>query len=81
MVQPTVPTCIEEDELAAELKKELDKEGLSYNEAHLGKIATMMSERATFPQDCSPRADSYSKLQPSTTRKLAIKSGKTIVLA
>ena len=43
--------ALSEDELAAELKKELDKEGLSYNEAHLGKIATMMSERATFPQD------------------------------
>lgn len=43
--------ALSEDELAAELKKELDKEGLSYNEARLGKIATMMSERATFPQD------------------------------
>ena len=43
--------ALSEDELASELKNELDKEGLSYNEAHLGKIATMMSERATFPQD------------------------------
>jgi glutamyl-tRNA synthetase len=43
--------ALSEDELATELKKELDKEGLSYDEAHLGKIATMMSERATFPQD------------------------------
>ncbi len=43
--------ALNEDQLAAELKKELDKEGLAYNEAHLGKIATMMSERATFPQD------------------------------
>ena len=43
--------ALSEDELAAELKKELDKESLLYNEAHLGKIATMMSERATFPQD------------------------------
>lgn len=43
--------ALDEDELAAELKKELNKDGLSYNEAHLGKIATMMSERATFPQD------------------------------
>ena len=43
--------ALSEDELAGELKKELDKDGLSYNEAHLGKIATMMSERATFPRD------------------------------
>ncbi|HCP41213.1 MAG TPA: glutamate--tRNA ligase [Cryomorphaceae bacterium] len=43
--------ALSESELAVELKKALDKEGLSYNEAHLGKIATMMSERATFPQD------------------------------
>ncbi|MDA9218182.1 glutamate--tRNA ligase [Schleiferiaceae bacterium] len=38
-------------ELAQELKNILDNEGLYYNEAHLGTIATMMSERATFPQD------------------------------
>ncbi len=43
--------ALTEERLAAELKKELDKEGLTYNEAHLGKIATMMSERATFPKD------------------------------
>ncbi len=43
--------ALNEDQLAAELKKELDKKGLAYNEAHLDKIATMMSERATFPQD------------------------------
>lgn len=42
---------LSEAQLGAELKKELDKEGLSYNEANLGKIATLMSERATFPQD------------------------------
>ena len=43
--------ALTEERLAAELKKELDKEGLTYNEAHLCKIATMMSERATFPKD------------------------------
>jgi glutamyl-tRNA synthetase len=43
--------ALNEGQLSAELKKELDKKGLAYNEAHLGKIATMMSERATFPQD------------------------------
>ena len=42
---------LSEAELAHELKNVLDNEGLSYNEAHLGTIATMMSERATFPQD------------------------------
>lgn len=43
--------ALNEDQLAAELKRELDKEGLPFNEVDLGKIATMMSERATFPQD------------------------------
>jgi glutamyl-tRNA synthetase len=42
---------LSEAELAQELKNVLDNEGLSYNEADLGTIATMMSERATFPQD------------------------------
>ena len=42
---------LSEAELAQELKNVLDNEGLSYNEAQLGTIATMMSERATFPQD------------------------------
>lgn len=42
---------LSEAELAHELKNVLDNEGLSYNEVHLGTIATMMSERATFPQD------------------------------
>ncbi|MEY2963443.1 MAG: hypothetical protein RL754_704 [Bacteroidota bacterium] len=42
---------LNETELASLLKTELDKAGYSINEAHLGKVATMMSERATFPQD------------------------------
>lgn len=42
---------LSEAELAQELKNVLDNDGLSYNEAQLGTIATMMSERATFPQD------------------------------
>ena len=39
------------DQLASELKRELDKSGLAYTEAFLGKIASMMSERATFSKD------------------------------
>ena len=42
---------LSEAELARELKTVLDNEGLTYNEAYLGTIATMMSERATFPKD------------------------------
>jgi len=42
---------LSEAELADALQKELDKAGLSYDAKHLGTIATMMSERATFPQD------------------------------
>jgi len=42
---------LSEGELADALQKELDKAGLTYNAKHLGTIATMMSERATFPQD------------------------------
>ena len=42
---------LSQDALAAELKNELDKSGLTYKEAYLGKIATMMSERATFSKD------------------------------
>lgn len=42
---------LSEAKLAEVLKGELDAKGLSYNEAHLGKIAVMMSERATFPAD------------------------------
>lgn len=42
---------LSEGELATALENELKKEGLSYDPAHLGTIASMMSERATFPQD------------------------------
>ena len=42
---------LSERELATALENELKKEGLSYDPAHLGTIASMMSERATFPQD------------------------------
>lgn len=42
---------LSEGELATALENELKKEGLSYDPQHLGTIASMMSERATFPQD------------------------------
>lgn len=42
---------LSQDQLASELKRELDKCGLTYKEAFLGKIASMMSERATFSKD------------------------------
>ena len=42
---------LSQDLLASELKRELDKCGLTYKEAYLGKIASMMSERATFSKD------------------------------
>ena len=42
---------LSQDQLASELKRELDKSGLTYNEAFLGRIASMMSERATFSKD------------------------------
>jgi glutamyl-tRNA synthetase len=42
---------LSQDQLASELKRELDKSGLTYTEAFLGKIASMMSERATFSKD------------------------------
>lgn len=42
---------LSEGELATALENELNKEGLSYDPQHLGTIASMMSERATFPQD------------------------------
>ena len=42
---------LSQDQLASELKRELDKSGLAYTEAFLGKIASMMSERATFSKD------------------------------
>ncbi|MEC8457969.1 MAG: glutamate--tRNA ligase family protein, partial [Bacteroidota bacterium] len=42
---------LSQDQLASELKRELDKCGLTYKEVFLGKIASMMSERATFSKD------------------------------
>ena len=42
---------LSQNQLASELKRELDKCGLTYKEAFLGKIASMMSERATFSKD------------------------------
>jgi len=40
-----------EEKLAGALKTELNSRGLDCDEKHLGTVAMMMSERATFPQD------------------------------
>jgi glutamyl-tRNA synthetase len=42
---------LSQNQLASELKRELDNSGLTYKEEFLGKIASMMSERATFSKD------------------------------
>ncbi len=40
-----------EEELGKTLQAELDRAGLSYRPEYLGKAATLLSERATFPAD------------------------------